>query len=281
VLSCYHVIGTDALGCQDADTACVNPVMFDVDISGDAGVCLGDPATITVTDHNGQSLTYIWSPTGSTDPSIVVQPEETTTYSVTVTNPNLGCDTTLSFTVVVFMFNPIDISITAVPDSVILTQPTQLFVNQVNPEDYTYSWSSTSGPVPDPVYNPIVIPTGSTTYCVTVTDTHGCTGTACVSVGVAELFCDERDIFFPNAFSPNNDGVNDELLVRSNFVTTINLHIFNRWGEEVFVSKDINIGWDGTYKGKLLSSDIYGFFLTARCPDGKTYFKKGNVALLN
>mgnify|MGYP000937907441 CR=1 FL=1 len=224
--TCYHVIGTDALGCQDADTVCVNPVYFNLSISGDAGVCLGDAATISVTDNAGQNLTYIWSPGGFTTPTVEVNPPKPTTYTVTVTNETLGCKDTLSYFVDVFTFNP-GITITADPDSIFLTQTSQLTVNQ--DPDYSYVWSASTGELVDPVYNPIVTPTGPTIYCVTVTDDHGCTGTACISLAVANPFCDERDIFLPNAFTPNNDGENDVLYVRSNFISSMELNIYNRW----------------------------------------------------
>ncbi len=278
VVSCYHVVGTDALGCQDADTICVTPIDFNLSIMGDEGVCLGDETTITVTDNNGQNLTYLWDPTGSILPSIVVQPLETTTYSVTVTNVDLGCVEVLSYTVEVFTFSPA-IVITADPDTVNLTESSQLTVNQ-NP-DFDYVWSASTGEFVDPIFNPVVTPTESTTYCVTVTDDHGCIGTACISVALSDLFCDDRDIFIPNAFTPNNDGENDMLFVRSNFVASMELNIYNRWGEKVFTSTDQNIGWDGTFNGKQLSPDVFGYYLTVNCPNEESYFKKGNITLLH
>jgi len=279
VADCYHVIGTDALGCQDADTVCVNPVSFNLSIAGNEGVCINDPATICVTDNAGQVLSYSWNdPAGSTTPCIVVNPTVTTTYSVTVTNETLGCTDTLSHTVVVFVFDPA-IIVTAIPDSVTLTQTSQLFVNQ-NP-DFAYVWSASTGEFVDPVFNPIVTPTGSTVYCVTVTDFNGCTGTACTAVGVANPACDKTDIFLPNAFTPNSDGENDELCVRSNFISTMDLHIYNRWGQEVFSSKNQANCWDGTFNGTLLSPDVFGYYMTIGCPNGETYFEKGNVTLLH
>lgn len=280
VPACYHVTGTDALGCQDTDTICVNPVSFNLSIGGNEGVCIGDPATICVTDNAGQDLTYMWNdPAGSTTSCISVNPLVTTTYSVTVTNETLGCKDTLSHQVLVFEFNPA-IEITANPPVITFTESTQLTVNQ-NP-DFTYVWSGAPGEIIDPVYNPVVTPPepNSATYCVTVTDFHGCTGNTCITISVSDPSCDESDIFVPNAFSPNGDGENDEFKVRSNFITDINMHIFNRWGEEVFVTKNINLGWDGKYKGKVLEPDVYGYFMLVNCPNGKTYFKKGNVSLL-
>jgi gliding motility-associated-like protein len=279
VPACYHVTGTDSLGCQDTDTVCINPVSFNTSIGGDNNVCIGDPASICVTDNAGQDLTYIWDdPAGSTTVCIAVNPTVTTTYSVTVTNETLGCKDTLSHQVVVFSFNPA-ITITAIPDSVILTETSQLLVNQ-NP-DFDYVWSASTGELVDPIFNPVVTPTGSTTYCVTVTDFNGCTGTACASVGVADPACDRTDIFLPNAFTPNNDGENDELCVRSNFISTMELHIYNRWGEEVFSSKDQSNCWNGTFNGTLLSPDVFGYYMTIGCPNGESYFEKGNVTLLH
>ncbi len=280
VPACYHVTGTDALGCEDTDTVCVNPVSFNLSIGGNEGVCIGDPATICVTDNAGQDLTYEWSdPAGSTTACISVNPLVTTTYSVTVTNETLGCKDTLSHQVLVFTFNPA-ILITAVPPDITLTESSQLTVNQ-NP-DFTYVWSSTTpGETVDPIYNPVVTPTESATYCVTVTDFNGCSDEACISVSVADPACDETDIFLPNAFTPNNDGENDELCVRSNFISTMDLHIYNRWGEEVFSSKDQSKCWDGTFNGSVLSPDVFGYYMTIGCPNGETYSEKGNVTLLH
>ncbi len=279
VSTCYYLVGTDTLGCQDADTICINPIPFDASITGDNAVCPGDPTTLTVTSTIGGPLTYIWDPTGSTESFITVSPEVTTTYNVTVTSTEFGCDTVLNITVEVFQFNP-TIEIDAEPDTIFLTDPTQLTVNQ-NP-DFDYVWEAIPpGENIPPIYNPVVTPTESTTYCVTVTDDNGCTGTACIAVTVNDLFCDDRDIFIPNAFTPNTSGVNDVLFVRSNFIATMELVIYNRWGEKVFSTTDQSIGWDGTYNGQLLSPDVFGYYLTVTCPNEETYTKKGNITLLH
>ncbi len=277
--TCYYAVGTNAMGCQDADTICVDPSGFDLDIEGDDIICYGDQVTLEVIDALGQDLTYLWSPTGETTPIIVVVPTETTTYTVIVTNEEFNCVDSVSHTVEVIGFYPPDIIITADPDSITLGESSQLTVNQ--DPGYDYVWTSSDGQFLDPIYNPLVTPTGPVTYCVTVTDFDGCTGVACTSLGVADPFCDERDIFIPNAFTPNGSGVNDILCVRSNFVESLELHIYNRWGEKVFSSTDINTCWDGTYNGQLLHPDVFGYYLNATCPNGKSYFKKGNITILH
>ncbi|MEL6926641.1 MAG: T9SS type B sorting domain-containing protein, partial [Bacteroidota bacterium] len=87
-------------------------------------------------------------------------------------------------------------------------------------------------------------------------------------------------IFVPKGFTPNDDGRNDVLFVRGNPIEEVTFLIYNRWGEQVFQSTDKNIGWDGTYKGKPLNPDVYGYLLRVICTDGEEFFKKGNVTLI-
>ncbi len=80
-------------------------------------------------------------------------------------------------------------------------------------------------------------------YSLTVTDPYGCSSTATVAVQTKQCLF---GIFFPNAFSPNHDGVND-LFRPSVFGNLVKyqLLIFNRWGQKVFESEDYTKGWDG------------------------------------
>jgi len=87
------------------------------------------------------------------------------------------------------------------------------------------------------------------------------------------------DVFVPNAFSPNNDGVNDTLLVRGKCIKTLQFAIYNRWGEKVFETTDQNIGWDGKYKNKLMDTGIFDYFLNVTLTSGDIINKKGNISL--
>ena len=84
----------------------------------------------------------------------------------------------------------------------------------------------------------------------------------------------------PNAFSPNGDGINDILYVRSNGVDNVLLVIYNRWGEKVFETEDITVGWDGRFNSKPLHPDAYGYYLRAECIGGEVYETKGNVSII-
>ncbi len=95
---------------------------------------------------------------------------------------------------------------------------------------------------------------------------------------VRQLFC---DIWLPNAFTPNGDGLNDIFRILGNIgrLETVNLGIFNRWGERVFVETDPYKGWDGYYKGVPAQMGTYVYLLEYSI-DGKPYKQTGNFHLL-
>lgn len=92
--------------------------------------------------------------------------------------------------------------------------------------------------------------------------------------------CISSEVLAPNAFSPNGDGLNDvfSLILYGN-CTLLDMHIFDRWGEEIFVSNSSNTKWDGTYLGKDQETGVYIYFANIEC-NGEKVFKKGNIILL-
>ncbi len=124
----------------------------------------------------------------------------------------------------------------------------------------------------------VVTPSVTTQYTLTLTDASGCIDSDTITV-IVDIIC--RDIFVANAFSPNGDGLNDVLHVKTNCpMTNISFKIFDRWGEKVFESTDEAVGWDGTYKGKLMNSDVFMYTVDGFLSNGKEAKKKGNVTLL-
>ncbi|MEP6647800.1 MAG: gliding motility-associated C-terminal domain-containing protein [Saprospiraceae bacterium] len=281
--ACFKVVGTDPLGCQNRDSVCVTPTFFNLGITADQSICLNDAVTVSVINNlPGQNLSYSWLPGGEHEQSITVHPSVTTTYTVIVTNNDLGCTDTLVSHVVVNLFDPVNVSVSssAPNDSIVLSEDVQLFVNQ-NP-NFGYIWTSSGGDIVPGVWNPVVTPTkdGANIYTVTVTNEHGCTGVASITIRVANPPCNDEDIFLPTGFTPNGDDVNDVLFVRSNFISTLELHIYNRWGQEVFHTNNQAVGWDGTFEGKRLAPDVFGYYMNITCPNGRSFHKKGNITLL-
>jgi gliding motility-associated-like protein len=84
----------------------------------------------------------------------------------------------------------------------------------------------------------------------------------------------------PTAFSPNGDGKNDIFIVRGVNVKEMDLRIYNRWGQLVFQSHDVNKGWDGRFNGQDAPVEAYAFVLSVVFKNSETFQKQGNVTLL-
>ena len=89
--------------------------------------------------------------------------------------------------------------------------------------------------------------------------------------------CGEPNIFVPNAFTPNNDGNNDILKVRGRWISKLQFVVYNRWGQEMFTTTDVNNGWNGVFKGNEVAPDVYNYFLQVTCLDNKIFTKKDEI----
>lgn len=89
-------------------------------------------------------------------------------------------------------------------------------------------------------------------------------------------------VYVPNTFTPNDDGMNDFFKVEGTGLGHFSMEIFNRWGERVFASEDMNVSWDGTYKGeKIKSTDVFVYkLITQGKYTGEYLEKEGRVTLL-
>ncbi len=87
-------------------------------------------------------------------------------------------------------------------------------------------------------------------------------------------------LYVPNAFTPNNDGLNDVFVPVSRGVTQYSMEIFDRWGERLFVSKELQAGWNGSFKGKLCPVDVYVWKITCSTSYGEAKTVTGHVTLL-
>lgn len=141
-------------------------------------------------------------------------------------------------------------------------------------EPYTYLWS-TDPPLTDSRINYLTYGW----YFVEVTDATGCAikDTVYIHPGT----CCEN-IYLPNAFTPNGDGQNDEWKAITTAALDIDLFaVYNRWGEQVWHTKNQRESWDGTRNGKTLETGTYFYTLRYTClTDGKKYSKKGDLIML-
>lgn len=92
----------------------------------------------------------------------------------------------------------------------------------------------------------------------------------------------ESELVFPNAFSPNGDGINDVYKAKKGFKSIVEFHavIFNRWGNKIYEWDDPNKGWDGTYNGKPVAQGVYFVNVKAKGADGRGFHIKRDINLL-
>lgn len=87
-------------------------------------------------------------------------------------------------------------------------------------------------------------------------------------------------IYIPNAFTPNGDGLNDIFQAKGFYIQKFDMQIFDRWGEQIFTSNDINKGWDGTIKGKVIENSVYVWKVTVVDTQKKRHELTGHVTLM-
>ena len=142
--------------------------------------------------------------------------------------------------------------------------------------DSTLSCSNCPGPVASPL--------NTTNYVLELIDGNGCMVSDDITITVDK----SHNIFIPNAFSPNRDGINDVFRPEGGFEIeeVRSLKIFDRWGgllysnDEGFGIDDVKIGWDGTFKGKELGNGTYMYTMNVEFIDGEIIFYAGNIMVI-
>lgn len=84
----------------------------------------------------------------------------------------------------------------------------------------------------------------------------------------------------PQIFSPNGDGLNDFLYVLGSEIDEVEFIVYNRWGEKVFETTDVNIGWDGNFRGKKAQPGVYVYYLKAGLNTSETITQSGDITLV-
>lgn len=124
--------------------------------------------------------------------------------------------------------------------------------------------------------------TNAGTYYDTLTKKTGCDSVIITQLNILaqDPTCEELNWFIPNSFSPNDDKANNILFVRGTGVNSLQLIVYDRWGEKIFETTDINKGWDGKYKGKDVQEGVYVYYAIIEFIDQSTIVQKGSITLL-
>ena len=282
----WYYISVINNGCSYKDSVFIDVPIGDLNINGDSILCIGDSLLITAEADQNQDLIYFEfypdsiSIGNNQNDSVWFQLYTNQYINVKALDSISGCQ----------LFDSIFIVVDTLPSTNILTSADFTVISpgsstqlHVEPNGYQYQWEPSSS-IDDPYsQNPIASPIITTTYMVNISS-ENCAKSDSITIEVKELTCGPPDVFIPNAFSPNNDGNNDTLIVRGKYISSENFEfkIFDRLGNIVFKTNNQYKGWSGDFleSNKKCDPGVFVYYLKLDCLDGQKFFKKGNITLL-
>ncbi|MBS1585779.1 MAG: gliding motility-associated C-terminal domain-containing protein [Bacteroidetes bacterium] len=228
-----------------------------VDLGADTAICKGESVQLNATSTYNTAR-YLWQD-GKTSPTYTVT--EGGDYSVKVSVGPCSVEDTIRVHQKIIDIKLKDGLIPCHEESVTL---------DAGVDNASYLWQDGST---QRTYKA----TKEGSYSVKVTQDE-CSASATATVRFEGCPC---NVVIPTAFSPNNDGRNDKFgLTVSCAINSFKLMVYNRWGNQVFYSEDVNQKWDGTMKGIPVDGDVFNYYLEFKDGDNKTYSYKGNVTLV-
>jgi gliding motility-associated-like protein len=274
----FIVTGTDQFGCKNKDTVNVGiKTKTEATASPNGEICEQQHYQLLASG----AQKYEWSPvTGLDNPNIAnpkASPDTTIDYMVIASEGS--CEPDTAFVTVTVHPKP---EVNAGPDHNIVAGET-VTLTPTGTHLETLIWTPSEGLSCTKCNTTLASPGVTTTYTVTAVTQYGCSDTDDVTIRVV---CDNKQVFIPNTFSPNGDGQNDVFYPRGKGLDRIvSFRIFNRWGELVYERNNIGLndasnGWDGTFKGQVLTPDVFVYTVEALCTTGETINWKGDVSLI-
>lgn len=271
----YYVSVTDQCGAfiSDSVTITVLSPPLTLDITAPQEICPGDSVEITVTPSGGfGDYYYFWPHSEETTATIMVSPDETTVYEVVVKD---DCQTfqVVAETEVVVVSPDADFQAVTDPPFIDLPITFQNLTNNGN----IYEWFFGDGNTSSSVHPNNTFSTPGT-YPVTLiaTDLKGCTDTITKQV----IIEDEYYIYIPNSFTPDGDRFNNNFEASTVNIESLTIQIFNRWGELVFASDEVDFSWDGSYNGQTVRDGTYVWKLSYVTRSGIEEKLNGHVTAL-
>jgi gliding motility-associated-like protein len=253
----YVVTITNNSACSNSDSVLIiiKPgAVFSV--SPNSSVCIQSDMQLLASG----GTSYAWSPalylSNANINNPVATPDASVTYTVTIHDST--CNETGVLTTVLTTLPPPDVSAYKSGDITCSLSSSQL--TAAGAQSYTWTPATTlNNPL---LSNPVASPADNTIYIVVGTSIDGCSNSDTVTVKVD--FNTKSLYLLPNAFTPNGDGLNDCFGMKSWRLIELDFSIYNRWGERVFHTTDPAKCWDGTYKGRSQSSDVFVYTLIAK-----------------
>lgn len=253
----YWLKATDGNGCSFSNTIAIqNKPLPLVHLGNDTTLC--NNLSLMLTAKEASIISYQWQDASTEAAYLVRNPGQ---YSVVVTGTN-GCKN--GDTIKVSYLNSPQVTLgiggTICPGNPVIIDPHLANVN--------YLWQDASTKPTYTVTDPGIYSLTASNFC----------GNSIAKVEFKRGLC---WLVMPNAFTPNNDRVNDIFRVpHPDFIRTFQFTIFNRWGEKIFETTATGQGWNGKYKGTNQDTGNYTWFITLTDFEGNIESAKGSVVLI-
>ncbi len=280
----YTVTVTDAIGCSTKDSLvlAVDPSALSINLGVINPLCPGDLGVFTLRNVTGGqgpfTLTLNNIIQRFNNPPLTIRNLNPGTFALNISNAS-GC----SFDTTITIQSPRSLSLELGPDTTLRRGAKLTFKPQLNFTPSQISWSPPTGLTSAQSLNAQAEPAFTTTYTLLLSDSAGCK----VSDKIQILVAGQVEAYFPNAFSPNGDDVNDYFsgYGGDDIEALEYLRVFDRWGNLVFEGTNIPVddptkGWDGTSRGQPSPIGLYVFSSVVRMKNGSTYSKAGEVNLV-
>jgi gliding motility-associated-like protein len=276
----FGVLVTDANGCQQPAGGLITepPPMAFTTLATTPETCTG-ACDGTIAAFAPGAVAYALAG-GETRPDGLFAPLCPATYTLTATDPN-GCF--VSQPVVIDPAVPVEADFIWSPDPATVAASTVFFASTSSPNAVAFAWDFAglgSSNAADPAFTFPDVLGDAYQVCLTVFDANDCPDTHCASVVIDDV----PVAHVPNVFTPDGDGINDFFAPVFNLpgqVRDYRLTIYNRWGEQVFLSVDPTLPWTGATAGQAAPDGVYVWVLNYQEPTGQGRIeKRGHVTLL-
>jgi gliding motility-associated-like protein len=280
--SASEISGSDVFNFDSINTLCSDIPALEASFIWD-NFCAGLPLNFTDTS-SGSPISWTWD---FGEGPVIGGPEETHvfneagTYPVTLEVSNGCAQSTITLDIIIqdgpFADAGLDQTIFAGESITIGGDPT-------GPDGFFYSWEPAESLDNPNSPNPVASPMETTLYTVTVNEFEGCPSESNILITVLDpenpdsLVYGEH--FIPNIFSPNEDQLNDLLMVYGGPYSEMVLEIFDRWGTMVFRSTDQLMGWDGKHRGQEAQTGVYYYQFKGLSVWDESIESKGNITLI-
>lgn len=286
-------IVTSSFGCTDSvsGTVVVNPNPVVAFTASDTAEC--DPLCVTFQNTSyvpgGAAAGWQWNFGDSSQLSNAqdaahcyynnnVMTPVSFSPTLTVTSDS-GCVSELKIVDYLTVFPNPEAQFTALPSSTTITDPVITITNTTSGAD-SWSWDFDDSQTDLTEHPPVHTYADTGTYLITlITESpFGCLDTASQTVIVEPDFL----LYIPNAFTPNGDGLNDLFTAKGIYVTTFEMHIFDRWGNLLYQSDNMDLGWDGKANGgaEEAQTDVYIYKINVTDFKMLKHSYKGTVTLV-